>query len=141
MASPPSWDGRRDAVANQAKAFEAIDQSILARQVGLPTVGVSRPTGRVEPIPLSFVKVEPSAPEGDGTSGGTARLAVGDDGQTESIILHDDDKTDPSVVVAEERTVSVSHVLTNTIILQSFLFELASLVQVRAGLFDEVRYA
>lgn len=37
-------------------------------------------------------------------------------------------------------TVSVSHIVTNVIILQSFLFELASLVQVRAGLFDEVRF-
>jgi hypothetical protein len=37
-------------------------------------------------------------------------------------------------------TVSVSHVVTNVIILQSFLFELAALIQVRAGLFDEVRF-
>ncbi|KAF5025113.1 hypothetical protein F66182_2814 [Fusarium sp. NRRL 66182] len=37
-------------------------------------------------------------------------------------------------------TVSVSHVVTNVIILQSFLFELAALIQVRAGLFDEARF-
>ncbi|KAJ4263035.1 hypothetical protein NW762_006648 [Fusarium torreyae] len=37
-------------------------------------------------------------------------------------------------------TVSVSHIVTNVIILQSFLFELAALIQVRAGLFDEVRF-
>ena len=41
----------------------------------------------------------------------------------------------------EEVTVSVSHVLTNVIIFQSFLLELASLWQTRAGLFDEVCYA
>ncbi|KAH7141267.1 Retinoic acid induced 16-like protein-domain-containing protein [Dactylonectria estremocensis] len=40
----------------------------------------------------------------------------------------------------EPGTVSVSHIVTNVMILQSFLFELASLVQVRAGLFDEVRF-
>ncbi|KAG5929968.1 hypothetical protein E4U42_003622 [Claviceps africana] len=40
-----------------------------------------------------------------------------------------------------EATVSVSHLLTNIIIYQSFLLELASLLQVRAGLFGEVRYA
>ncbi|KAG6010339.1 hypothetical protein E4U21_006903 [Claviceps maximensis] len=40
-----------------------------------------------------------------------------------------------------EGTVSVSHLLTNIIIFQSFLLELASLMQVRAGLFGEVRYA
>lgn len=37
-------------------------------------------------------------------------------------------------------TVSVSHVVTNVIILQSFLLELAALIQVRAGLFDEVKF-
>ncbi|KAI5468084.1 Retinoic acid induced 16-like protein-domain-containing protein [Mariannaea sp. PMI_226] len=37
-------------------------------------------------------------------------------------------------------TVSVSHIVTNVIILQSFLFELAALIQVRAGLFDELRF-
>ena len=40
----------------------------------------------------------------------------------------------------EEKKVSVSHVLTNAIVLQNFLFELASVVQVRAGLFEEVRF-
>ncbi|RYP30744.1 hypothetical protein DL767_006087 [Monosporascus sp. MG133] len=40
-----------------------------------------------------------------------------------------------------EKTASVSHILTNAIIYQSFLLELASLVQVRAGLFNEVRFA
>lgn len=40
----------------------------------------------------------------------------------------------------ETTTVSVSHILTNVIVFQSFVMELAALVQVRAGLFDEVRY-
>ncbi|XEU99590.1 hypothetical protein FSHL1_004877 [Fusarium sambucinum] len=48
----------------------------------------------------------------------------------------------PQLRVQKENTttVSVSHVVTNVIILQSFLFELAALIQVRAGLFDEVRF-
>ncbi|OBS28146.1 hypothetical protein FPOA_02087 [Fusarium poae] len=46
----------------------------------------------------------------------------------------------PRVQKENTTTVSVSHVVTNVIILQSFLFELAALVQVRAGLFDEVRF-
>jgi hypothetical protein len=41
--------------------------------------------------------------------------------------------------VEEQKLVSVSHVLTNVIVLQEFLLELAALVQVRAGLFAEVR--
>lgn len=42
---------------------------------------------------------------------------------------------------SETKTASVSHILTNAIIFQSFLLELASLVQVRAGLFNEVKFA
>ncbi|KAH7152821.1 Retinoic acid induced 16-like protein-domain-containing protein [Dactylonectria macrodidyma] len=48
--------------------------------------------------------------------------------------------TDKQTDDKEPGTVSVSHIVTNVMILQSFLFELASLVQVRAGLFDEVRF-
>jgi hypothetical protein len=43
-------------------------------------------------------------------------------------------------VAKEEKLVSVGHVLTNVIVLQEFLLELAALVQVRAGLFGEVRF-
>ena len=45
-----------------------------------------------------------------------------------------------STTSTDRTSVSVSHVVTNVIIYQSFLFELASLMQVRASLFDEVRY-
>ena len=61
--------------------------------------------------------------------------------------LSDGDKTEGETAstqhtTAEDdaNTVSVSHILTNVIVYQSFLMELASLVQVRAGLFDEVRF-
>ncbi|KAI9650330.1 hypothetical protein NHQ30_000343 [Ciborinia camelliae] len=39
----------------------------------------------------------------------------------------------------EDKKVSVSHILTNVLVLQEFLLELAALVQVRAGLFGEVK--
>ncbi|KAK0720314.1 Retinoic acid induced 16-like protein-domain-containing protein [Lasiosphaeris hirsuta] len=136
---PSSWDGRGDAVSNQAKAFQAIDQSILARRVKLPVVKAPEGSAQVEPIPLRFDKQPPTdiATDGDETTSRSERAAGGDDGQSESVAQSEDGKTDASV---EEKTVSVSHVLTNVIILQSFMFELASLVQVRAGLFDEVRF-
>ncbi|KAK8067221.1 hypothetical protein PG997_013968 [Apiospora hydei] len=41
---------------------------------------------------------------------------------------------------ANEKEASVSHVVTNVIIFQAFVLELASLVQVRAGTFNEVRF-
>lgn len=124
-AGPPFVDGRGDAVNSQLKAFQAVDQSILARRVGLPAVGEGKE--EVEPIPLRFDKA------GDNQNIGEASSPVL--GEEE-----EDDKTE-APTPDEEKTVSVSHVLTNVIVLQNFLFELASLVQVRAGLFDEVRFA
>lgn len=125
-----SLDGRDPAVASQYAAFQAVDQQILARRVGIPA--------KVEPIPLKFekkaavatdtVENEPSTDQGADANGAEP---ASEDGETEL----------SSPTTAEDKTVSVSHVITNVIILQSFLFELASLVQVRAGLFDEVRFA
>ena len=40
----------------------------------------------------------------------------------------------------ETKEISVSHLLTNVIILQEFMLELAAIVQVRASLFDEVAF-
>lgn len=141
--------------ASQAAAFQAIDQQILARKVGLPL------KKKVEPIPLKLGgKIEeesgmngsdptededqpppppakddqPVLPQVDGRASSPPTGADGDDTQTTI--------TSPERAVPRgERQVSVSHVLTNIIVLQSFLFELAALIQVRAGLFDEVRYA
>jgi hypothetical protein len=161
---------RPDAFASQAKAFQAVDQSILARRVGLPDVkppSSSSEKAMIEPIALSFDRArtagggvssadekfaaeeeEAKAEEGGGED---ALLAPSEDGeQTEDEgnqgggeggggggAVGEGEPTTPTV----DRSVSVSHVLTNVIVLQAFLFELASVVQVRAGLFDEVRFA
>lgn len=60
----------------------------------------------------------------------------------ESMVAPSDVGTDavPPPPPPKEKTASVSHILTNTIIFQSFLLELTALVQVRAGLFNEVRF-
>ncbi|KAF3771172.1 hypothetical protein M406DRAFT_247894, partial [Cryphonectria parasitica EP155] len=120
--------------ASQAAAFQAIDQQILARKVGIST----KKKKEEETAPLQL--------------GGNIEEASQDDGDDS---MENEDKPPPPPakdsqptpaqrserrVPPEEKKVSVSHVLTNVIILQSFLFELAALVQVRAGLFDEVRY-
>lgn len=119
--------GREAVVASQVAAFAAIDQTILARKVGLPD-------DKVEPIPLKFDREpipEPveEAHETDQTAEDESEL------DNAEVISPIEPKS-----LATGGTVSVSHVVTNVIILQSFLFELASLVQVRAGLFDEVRF-
>lgn len=114
--------------ASQAAAFQAIDQQILARKIGLPATKSS-------PAPLKL---------GD-EIGAPAKPADGEEEEDRPPPppAKDDQpmEGDQTPVPPEERKVSVSHVLTNIVVLQSFLFELAALIQVRAGFFDEVRYA
>ncbi|EPE08624.1 dna polymerase epsilon subunit c [Ophiostoma piceae UAMH 11346] len=73
------------------------------------------------------------------------QLNDGENGTDGDILPSENSDTAASTVEAAEQqneaTVTVSHVLTNAIILQSFLFEVAALLQARAGLFDEVRFA
>lgn len=122
--------------ASQAAAFQAVDQQILARKVGLPD------KSKLSSAPLKLGgKIEdetpPTPPAKDD--------APGTDAQNDSALAADGDRDDAQSSVAnadastppEEKKVSVSHVLTNIIVLQSFLFELAALVQVRAGIFDD----
>lgn len=112
-----------EVVASQLAAFAAIDQTILARKVGLLDK-------KIEPIPLKFDK-EPIPEPVDETQ--EPEQATED----ESEVDKPESSEDQVVTSTDGGTVSVSHVITNTIILQSFCFELASLLQVRAGLFNE----
>lgn len=140
--------------ASQAAAFQAIDQQILARKVGLPI------KEKVEPVLLKLGgKIQESVEESGGKheeAGDKPPPAPAKDDQPEQSQIDkpaeasqatgsgDDIQTTITsperTVPPEEKKVSVSHVLTNVIVLQSFLFELAALVEVRAGLFDEVRH-
>ena len=177
-SAPGSWDGKGDPVSSQMKAFHAIDQSILNRRVGIPSIK-EKDALHVQPIPLRFqtsppprVEVIDQVEENQAEDGPVADHGVKEDqpkedqseenrpeeGQSdetpaeESQTIEDtvgadeeapssDDGNASTAPPHEEATASVSHVLTNTIILQSFLFELTSLVQVRAAVFDEVRFA
>ncbi|KAL2015731.1 hypothetical protein VTK56DRAFT_4902 [Thermocarpiscus australiensis] len=145
-ASSLGDSSRGDALAGEARASQAIDQSILARQVGIPAVSRAAAAAAgprvVEPIPLSFGRQRRTAADASGENDAEDEEdeeAKAEEGGGEDALLapSEDGQTD----VEDEKTVSVSHVLTNVIVLQSFLLELASLVQVRAGLFDEVRFA
>lgn len=119
------------------------DQEILSRRVGLPVQ-------KVAPIPLDFNKgSSKNVVEDTDVAENTDDVGEKEEGKDT-----EDDKqpteeegeaAEPSEadapLIREEATASVSHILTNTIILQAFLLEVASLVQVRAGLFNEVRFA
>jgi hypothetical protein len=156
MPTPAPWDtSKPDAFSSQAKAFQAVDQSILARRVGIPDV---KPASMAEksgdPITLSFDRQRTAG----GVSSADEKLAAdeeeakAEEGGGEDALLapsEDGEPTDDEVgaegsepgTPTVDKSVSVSHVLTNVIVLQAFLFELASVAQVRAGLFDEVRFA
>jgi len=113
-----SEPGDARGVASQAAAFAAVDKSILARKVR-----VASQTSEVQPIPFPNLRSGPPSEGGSGTQGSSV---AGDE--------------IPEVEGSQEKVVSVSHVLTNVLVLQEFLLELAALVQVRAGLFGEVSF-
>ncbi|RFU72027.1 armadillo-like helical [Trichoderma arundinaceum] len=133
-------DGRQGPVAVQAAEFTAMDQSILARRVALPSE-------HVKPILLdSEGKPTHDAPESlfsgdelaslDGYDSSADRSEVATE---PTVVTETTDNADPTSPT-NENMVSVSHVITNVLIYQAFLLELASLMQVRAGLFNEVRF-
>ncbi|CAN8095968.1 unnamed protein product [Discula destructiva] len=137
--------------ASQAAAFQAIDQQILARKVGLASKRKVESTplrlgGMIEDesnahanTPAADEDVPPPPPAKDdppASSLAAGSSAAGNIDGTRTPVMSPE-----RMVPREEKKVSVSHVLTNIIVLQSFLFELAAVIQVRAGLFDEVRYA
>ncbi|EGO61686.1 hypothetical protein NEUTE1DRAFT_77820 [Neurospora tetrasperma FGSC 2508] len=231
VASDISGSGKMELVMSQARAFQAVDQSILARRVGIPDVSDAKHVGP-NLDGQSDSKADEEMELGDRLAGEGQDVAVlprltvhrpppkGEDGGLDALEGDEDDeeakpavppKDDPpspapaagtdtpheageaptSSEINDETTdsegqnpatatadgqnpdqqpktaedqqeqqasqeaaeaadkeeeeeeatkASVSHVLTNVIILQSFLFELASLVQVRAGVFEEVRF-
>ncbi|KAI1342286.1 Retinoic acid induced 16-like protein-domain-containing protein [Xylariaceae sp. FL0016] len=131
--------GRDSPVASQVAAFAAVDQGILARRIGMPK-------DRVDPIPLDFNQKRSTGgttasdkPEEENLDANGDHYDV-----TEDQIAADEDEVDSQSDIAiphGDRTSSVSHIITNVIIYQSFLLELASLIQVRAGTFNEVKFA
>lgn len=135
--SPPGPQVEEDHIkASQAAAFQAIDQQILARKVGLPAKKSTE-----APLKLGGEIGTPTKPADEDEEDKPPPPPAKDDRPVSSATEGDKDGQETVFVPPEERKVSVSHVLTNVVVLQSFLFELAALIQVRAGLFDEVRYA
>lgn len=142
---------------SQEAAFAAIDQGVLNRRVGIPKTKKDS----VVPIPFPDLKKSGSV-EGEGERRRDTEASETTDGAVESKTLvenhemdnngKDADPENKSVDVKdrnedaddaeekEDKQVSVSHILTNVIVLQEFLLELAALVQVRAGLFGEVKF-
>ncbi|KAI1171448.1 Retinoic acid induced 16-like protein-domain-containing protein [Nemania sp. FL0916] len=137
--SPSSHDGSdlsigADPTASHVADFAAVDQGILARRIGLPKL-------TVEPIPLDFSRSEPS--RHDGLEHDENKEADDDIDPTEAQVAADEDEIEEQLepqTPPKEKEATVSHILTNIIVYQSFLLELASLIQVRAGLFSEVRF-
>ncbi|KAI1187469.1 Retinoic acid induced 16-like protein-domain-containing protein [Nemania serpens] len=136
--SPSSHDdsgvgGGDNSMAGQTAAFAAADQGILAKRIGLPKLAVA-------PIPLDFSQNDRSRNEN--LEHDESKENEDDIDPTEIQVAADEDEIEENAEMqtpSKEKEASVSHILTNVIIYQSFLLELTSLIQVRAALFNEVR--
>ena len=99
-----------------APTFATTDSEVLNRKLSPPPqVPDSGPRG----LFANVFKEE----DGINSSGGSSVISGSDSGKIE-----------------EKKEISVSHLLTNTIILQEFILELTALVQVRAGVFGDVKF-
>ncbi|POS82562.1 hypothetical protein EPUL_005660, partial [Erysiphe pulchra] len=103
---------------NQAEAFLAEDQSIMTKKVVLPTADRKR----------VFWESRNNDDE---------KMKYTIDQKKENDYTGDNDTINNQEETEDQRFVSVNHLLTNVIIVQEFLLELAALVQVRASLFGE----
>lgn len=117
--------------ASQSAAYAHIDRGILTRRVGMAKIVVGESGGRRV---VDTEMIAPSTP-----AGSTAGDGEGDEEGSVVTSRTDETGTDREEEVVE-KMVSVSHVLTNIIVLQEFILELAALVQVRAAMFGEVKF-
>jgi hypothetical protein len=133
-------EGRQGSVVVQPADFAAVDQSILARRVALPGEQIKLMPLDLERKPTHdaseslFSGDELASLDGYDSSADRSEVATEPTVTTETT-----DNAEPTSPTSENM-VSVSHVITNVLIYQAFLLELASLMQVRAGLFNEVRF-
>ncbi|KAJ2955905.1 hypothetical protein NQ176_g11359 [Zarea fungicola] len=138
---------QEDGGISQTADYAAMDQTILSKRVGLPEGQALMGGAGVKPIPLDLTYRPPPESTSDDEDeedeedeeGGDARFRDVDE-DDHAAIAPDDSESGSVLDDGSDAQVSVSHVLTNVLVFQSFLMELSSLMQVRAGLFDEVRY-
>ncbi|RDI79398.1 hypothetical protein Vi05172_g10602 [Venturia inaequalis] len=119
--SRPSGDARR--VSNgDPRSVEAAPEDLL--QDVVETANSAALAKRIEfPLKLSFESKEADGqPSVDDTAG-------------------DDGTPDDANEKEERREASLGHILTNAVLLQEFILELAAIMQVRASMFGEVRFA
>ncbi|KAK5996089.1 putative FHIP family protein [Cladobotryum mycophilum] len=131
---------RESPAAVQAAEYAAIDQSILARRVSLPAE-------QFKPMTLNLDRKISESTEMLNLEDELGSLYGGDSfGDRSEFTTEPTETTETTDNVEEpssptlENMVSVSHIITNVLIYQAFLLELASLMQVRAGMFNEVRF-
>jgi len=128
--SPLRTEGERDRVVDaQARALEGVDRGILARRVGIPKVDHKKKNVQAIPFRLEDDDKKRNYEEEDEIS----RELAGEEADAQEEERQEEEEE-------TEKLVSVSHVLTNVLVLQEFLLELAALVQVRAGLFGEIKF-
>ncbi|KAI9872408.1 MAG: hypothetical protein M1830_001685, partial [Pleopsidium flavum] len=75
------------------------------------------------------------------SKGPVAKIIADDQGMSETSSLFSGSTTPNAETDVAPVEVSVSHLLTNVVILQEFILELAAIIQVRASLFAELKFA
>ncbi|KFY41214.1 hypothetical protein V494_03132, partial [Pseudogymnoascus sp. VKM F-4513 (FW-928)] len=121
--------------ASQSAAYAHIDRGILTRRIGMAKIVVGEAGGRRV---VDTESIAPSTPAG-------STVGDGEGDEEGSVVTSRTDETGTEAGTEREeevveKMVSVSHVLTNIIVLQEFILELAALVQVRAAMFGEVKF-
>lgn len=129
---------RDGGVEGQREAFREVERGILERRIGMDVRSVpeSPLKGVLEEGALLAEVSEEGGDEDGVTEDQIERADVPGDGDAND----EEEQRDEGKQPTEQKVVSVSHVLTNVVVLQEFLLELAALIQVRAGLFGEVRF-
>lgn len=100
---------------SQARAFKEVDDAILARRVTLPSE-----------VAVPFPKLQK-----------TSTIVK----EADVNMIESESTGEENADIDEGKTVSVSHILTNVLILHEFLLEIIALLQVRASLFGGIAYS
>lgn len=158
-ANPVSTDAEnKDETKAEGDETRAVEAVSTEQEAPKPEAGEAAKAGeaeKVEDVAQTEDKevaktAEADAPEADAPADAPTETPEAPEAEVPDAVAPKEETIQPEIIeppTPEAKTekeppvtVSVSHIVTNVIILQSFLFELASLVQVRAGLFDEVRF-
>ena len=121
---PEGSPGEEDATANVQQIIE-YDAELLQKQIQLSRPRASQEVTSIGSLAEKLKQADIAKSKSNGTGSAVSSGAVTPNHHREG--------------ASSRTTVSLNHILTNAIILQEFILEIAALIQVRASLLGEVR--